>query len=65
MKILKIYFVSLSEMRYPGSGECNVGEHKIYYLGNSSKRHKNGVGIIFNNSAQMAVIGYFNNRIEY
>jgi len=31
--------------------------HQIYYTGNTGKRHKNGVGIIVNNSIQSAVIG--------
>lgn len=57
MRRLQVDILGICEMRWPGSGERNMEHHKIYYTGNTGKRHENGVGIIVNNNIQSAVIG--------
>lgn len=46
MQRLSIDIMGISEMRWPGTGQCQVEEHTIYYSGNNENKHENGVGII-------------------
>ena len=41
--------LGISELRWDGMGECNSGDHYIYYCGQESLR-RNGVAIIVNKS---------------
>lgn len=46
MKRLNIDVLGLSETRWPSSGECRILDYTVYYSGNDSPQHRNGVGII-------------------
>lgn len=46
MRRLNILIMGISEMRWPGSGLCNVDDHGVHYSGEDSNCHRNGVGFI-------------------
>lgn len=46
MKRLNISILGISEMRWPGSGKVTVDDHIVYYSGEDSSKHKNGVAIV-------------------
>lgn len=58
MKRLEIDILGISEMRWPGTGQCEIGEHQIFYSGEDSTNHRNGVGIIINSKIRKAVLGF-------
>ena len=58
MRRLKVDILGVSEMRWPGSGECEVDEHKIYYAGENSVQHRNGVAILVTKEINRAVLGF-------
>lgn len=56
MKRLNIEIMEISEMRWPGTGECCVDNHTIYYSGKDDRHHRYGVSIIINNRLKPHVI---------
>lgn len=44
-------------MQWPGSGNCDVDGHQIYYTDENRLQHRNGVAIIFNNKVDKDVLG--------
>ena len=55
---VNIDILGISELKWPGMGEFNSGDHYyIYYCGQESLR-RNGVAIIVNKRVQNAVLGY-------
>ncbi|XP_049794555.1 craniofacial development protein 2-like [Schistocerca nitens] len=46
MESMSIKIMGISEMRWPGSGSCNIKEHRIYYSGTCNGQYKSGVGFI-------------------
>ena len=56
MARVKIDILRISEIKWTGMDEFNSDDHYIYYSGHKSLR-RNGVGIIFINRVQNAVLG--------
>jgi len=52
MDILKIDIMEISEMRWPGNGQCIVDDHKVYHSGNENNRYNYGVGLITSHRMQ-------------
>lgn len=46
MKRMQIDILGVSEMRWPGTGECNIDGYQVYYAGNDEAHHYNGVAFI-------------------
>lgn len=46
MKRLEISILGISEMRWPGAGRCVVDDYTVYYSGEDTQYHRNGVAII-------------------
>lgn len=46
MERMEIKVLGVSEMRWPGSGSCDINEHRVYYSGTSNGQYQSGVGII-------------------
>ena len=46
MDRMNISILSISEMRWPDSGNINIENHKILYSGSTTGTHEYGVGII-------------------
>lgn len=46
MKRMQIEVLGISEMRWSGSGECNIDGYRVYFAGNEDANHYNGVAII-------------------
>lgn len=57
MERLHIDIMGISEMRWPGTGECQVDDHIVYYAGNVEKNHLQGVGFILNKKLRSTIIG--------
>ena len=57
MARVNIDILGISELKWTGMGEFNSDDHYIYYCGQESLR-RNGVAIIVNKRAQVAVLGY-------
>ncbi|KAK4880486.1 hypothetical protein RN001_008632 [Aquatica leii] len=55
MKRLGVHIMGLSETQWPGSGQCNIQNHTIYYSEDNDPEHRNGVGIIVNQGIKTAV----------
>lgn len=55
MKRLNISLLGISEMRWPGSGRIKIEDHVVYYSGEDSTRHSNGVAFILTNEMDRAV----------
>ena len=56
MARVNVDILGISELKWPGMGEFNSGDHYIYYCGQESLR-RNGVAIIVNERVQNAVLG--------
>lgn len=50
--------MSYREMRWPGTGEWQVGCHIVYYTGNDHKIHLQRPEFILNKQLKPTVIGY-------
>lgn len=46
MSRLSIDILGISEMRWPGSGQCKISDYSVYHSGNNNGEHRNGVGVI-------------------
>lgn len=46
MERMDIKIMGVSEMRWPGSGSCDISEHRVYYSGTSNGQYQSGVGCI-------------------
>ena len=55
MARVNIDILGISELKWTGMGEFNLGDHYIYYCGQESLR-RNGVAIIVNKRAQNAIL---------
>ena len=53
---MNIGILGVSELKWPGMGEFNSGDHYIYHCGQESLR-RNGVAITVNKTVQIAVLG--------
>lgn len=58
MKRLKIGIMGISEMRWPGSGECMVDNYRVYYSGKETNKHQHGVGMILDEHFSRFVNNY-------
>lgn len=58
MKRLKISILGISEMRWPNYGKCSIDGHHIYYSGEDSSNHWNGVGFIIDHKIEKALINF-------
>ena len=56
MAKVNVDILGISELKWTGKGEFNLGDHYIYYPGQESLR-RNGVAIIANKRVQNAVLG--------
>ena len=56
MARVNVNILGISELKWPGMGEFNSGDHYIYYCGQESLR-RNGVAIIVNKRVQNAELG--------
>ena len=56
MAKVNVNILGISELKWTGKGEFNLGDHYIYYPGQESLR-RNGVAIIANKRVQNAVLG--------
>ena len=54
---MNIDILGISELKWTGMGEFNLGDHYICYYGQESLRI-NGVAITVNKRVQNAVLGY-------
>ncbi|KAI5718027.1 hypothetical protein M8J77_015079 [Diaphorina citri] len=65
MKRLKLSILGISEMRWSGTGKCEINDHVIYYSGNDDPRHQNGVAIILDKVTSRSVKNFvpFSDRI--
>ena len=61
---MNINILGFSELKWMGMGECNSGDHYVYYCGQEVLR-RIGVAIIVNKRVRNAVLGCNpkNNRI--
>lgn len=55
MNRLNIKILGISEMRWPGSGQCRIDEHQVYYSGTNTNAHQHGVGIIVHKNVEKHV----------
>lgn len=55
MKRLKIKILGISEMRWAGSGLMTIDNYKIYYSGEDSPHHRNGVALILEETVAKSV----------
>lgn len=55
MKRLDIQILGVSEMRWPNSGKCNIEDHTVYYSGEDSNLHANGVAFIVSKQVEKCV----------
>ena len=58
LKRLNISILGISEMRWPGSGDIWVDEHRVFYSGGESSQHRNGVGFIVSKGVAQAVASF-------
>lgn len=58
MNRLEIDIMGISEMRWPGNGQCSIENHKVYYSGNGENQHIHGVGFIVSCEMQKYVINF-------
>ena len=56
MSRLRIDVMGISEMRWPGNGECQIGDHIVYYAGNEDRNHRQGVGLIIKKELKPSII---------
>ena len=56
MARVNVDILGISELKWPGMGEFNSGDHYIYHCGQESLR-RNGVAIIVNKRVQNSVLG--------
>lgn len=65
MKRLDIPILGVSEMRWPNSGKCNIEEHTVYYSGEDSNYHINGVAFIVSKHVEKCVksVCYVSDRV--
>ena len=47
MARVNVDILGISEVKWTGTGECNSGDHYIYYCGKESLR-RNGIAIMVN-----------------
>lgn len=55
MKRMNINILGVSEVRWPSSGQVNIGDHTMYYAGNAEPHHYNGVAIIVDKESNKSV----------
>lgn len=55
MRRLGVSILGVSEMRWPGSGGCEIGDHYLYYSGNDDPKHYNGVAVVLDKNIKHAV----------
>lgn len=58
MQRLNVNIMGLSETRWPNTGELNIKNTKIYYSGNDSSQHWNGVAIAMEENLSRCVTGF-------
>lgn len=58
MDRLEIDIMGISEMRWPGNGQCSIENHKVYYSGNEENQHIHGVRFIVSCKMQKYVINF-------
>ena len=56
MARVNVDILGISELKWTGMDEFNLGDHYIYYCGQESLR-RNGVSIMVNKRVQNAVLG--------
>lgn len=55
---LRIDMMGISEMRWPGNGQCIVDNHKVYHSGDKNNKHTHGVGLIVSRRLQDHIINF-------
>lgn len=58
MNRLNADVMGISEMRWPGSGHCEINDHTVYYSGNTNNKHIHGVGIIISKKIQQTITNF-------
>lgn len=58
MRRLDISILGCSEVRWRGSGQCNIEDHTIYYSGVDNNQHPNGVAVIVNKNVSKSILGH-------
>lgn len=53
-----ISVLGISEMRWPKTGKCNVDQYSVYYSGQDTAQHYNGVGFIVDKNVEKSVINF-------
>lgn len=56
MNRLRVDVMGISEMRWPGGGECQMEDHIVYYAGNEDRNHRQGVGFIVKRELKPSII---------
>ena len=63
MARVNINIFQISELKWIGMGEFNLGDHCVYYCGQESLR-RNGVSLIVNKGVQMQCLGAVSKMTE-
>lgn len=58
MTRLGVGLLGISEMRWPNSGSCLVEKHMVYYSGEDSNHHRNGVGFVVSNDLSKSITDF-------
>ena len=61
MARVNVNILGISKLKWTGMGECNSGDHYIYYCGQESLR-RNGVAIMVNKRVQMQYLDAISKR---
>lgn len=58
MDRLGINILGISETRWPNSGQIKTGDATLFYSGNDSRNHENGVGILLDSKTSLSVLNF-------